>query len=103
MALASRLLTVTQANLDNNHLYVTEARDLFPEDVFGGSDETQAAPRTVRVQFGCESVDTDIDRTKNIFRRRAWVARFFDANRVQAGDQIQLEQVEPYLYRVSKV
>ena len=103
MALASRLLTVTQANLDNNHLYVTEARDLFPEDVFGGSDKTQAAPRTVRIQFGEEVVDTDIDRTKNIFRRRGWVARFFDTNRVQPGDRVQLEQLEPYLYRVSKV
>src|SRR5438105_4263246 len=99
----SRILTVTQANLDNNHLYVTAARDFFPADVFGGSNKTQAAPRTLRVQFGDEVVVTDIDRTKNIFRRRGGVGRFFDANRVQAGDRILLAQVEPYLYRVSKV
>lgn len=103
MAHTSRLLTVTRANRAYNHFYLTAARDLFPEDVFGGSNKTQAAPRTVRIQFGSEAVDTDIDRTKNIFRRRAWVARFFDASRVQPGDRIQLEQLEPYLYRVSRV
>jgi hypothetical protein len=99
----SRLLQVTQANLDYRHLYVTEAQDFFPSDVFGGANKTEAAPRTVRLLFGSEAVDTDIDQTKNIFRRRSWVGRFFDANRVRAGDRIRLEQLEPYVYRVSKV
>ncbi len=30
------------------------------------------------------------------------VARFFDENRVEPGDPIVLEQIEPYLYRVFK-
>src|SRR5438128_205334 len=102
MAIVSRVLTVTQGNLDNNHLYLTEVLDMFPEDVFGGPDASQAASRTVRVQWGDEVVETDIDRTKNIFRKRGWVVRFFDENRVQAGDRVLLEQMEPYLYRVSK-
>jgi hypothetical protein len=102
MAIVSRVLTVTQGNLDNNHLYLTEVIDIFPHDVFGGPDASQAAPRTVRVQWGNEVVETDIDRTKNIFRKRGWVARFFDENRVQANDRVLMEQIEPYLYRVSK-
>ncbi len=102
MANVSRMLTVTQGNLDNNHLYLTEVLDVFPEDVFGGPDASQAAPRTVRVQWGNEVVESDIDRTKNIFRRRGWVAHFFDENRIQAGDRVLLEQIQPYLYRVSK-
>ena len=102
MAVVSRYLTVTQGNIDNNHLYLTELLDMFPEDVFGGSEESHAAPQTVRVQWGSEVVETDIDRTKNIFRKRGWVARFFDEGRIQAGDRILLEQLEPYLYRVSK-
>lgn len=102
MSVVSRYLIVTQGNLDNNHLYLTEVLDIFPEDVFGGPDASQAAPRAVRVRWGDEVVETDIDRTKNIFRKRGWVASFFDANRVQAGDRILLEQIEPYLYRVSK-
>lgn len=102
MALVSRFLTVNQANIDNHHFYLTEVMDMFPPDVMGGEDESRAAPRTVRVEWGSETVDTDIDRTKNIFRKRGWVGRFFAEARIQAGDQVLLEQIEPYLYRVSK-
>ena len=102
MSIVSRYLGVTQGNLDNHHFYLTEVLDMFPEDVFGGPEESQAAARSVRVQWGNEVGETDIDRTKNIFRKRGWVGRFFDENRVQAGDRLLLEQVEPYLYRVSK-
>jgi hypothetical protein len=56
----------------------------------------------VRVQWGNEFVETDIDRTKNIFRKRGWVAQFFDALRVRAGDRVLLEQMEQYVYRLSK-
>jgi hypothetical protein len=102
MAIASRLLTLTQGNLDNKYLSLAEVLDMFPEDVRGGSDAAQAAPRTVRVQYGNEVVETDIDATKNIFRKRGSVARFFDENKLQAGDRVLLKQVEPYVYHVSK-
>ncbi len=101
MGLASRYLTVTQGNLDNDHLYLTEAMDLFPPDVLGGPDESLAA-RTVRVEWSDQSVETDVVRDKNIFRRRGWVGRFFAANRITAGDRVLLEQMEPYVFRVSK-
>ncbi len=70
MAVVSRYLTITQGNLDNSHMYLTECMDLFPDDVLGGPDESQAVPRTVRVEYGSEVVDTDIVRDKHIFRRR---------------------------------
>jgi hypothetical protein len=103
MAIVSRFLTVTQGNIDNRHLYLTDVLDLFPAEVLGGEDEARAAPRTVRVLWGSDAVDTDIDRTKNIFRRRGWVGRFFAEARVQAGDRVLLEQLELYLYRVSRM
>ncbi|HWG42360.1 MAG TPA: hypothetical protein VN688_06190 [Gemmataceae bacterium] len=103
MALASRYLTITQGNLDNSHIYLTEVMDLFPDDVFGGHDEAHAAPRRVQILWGDEAVDTDIVREKHIFRRRGWVSRFFEANRIGAGDQVMLEQLEPYVYRVKRV
>ena len=71
-------------------------------DVQGGEDKSRAAPRTVRVLWGSEAVDTDIDRGKHIFRRRGWVGRFFKEARVRAGDRVLLEQLEPYQYRVSR-
>jgi hypothetical protein len=102
VAIVSRLLTVTQGNIDNSHLYLTEVMDIFPADVLGGEDESRASPRSARVLWGSEAVDTDIDRSKHIFRRRGWVGRFFREARVQAGDRVLLEQLEPYLYRVSR-
>ena len=101
MAIATRTLAITQGNIDNSHIYLTEALDIFPQDVFGGPNESHVAPRLVRVTWGDESVETDI--VKHIFRRRGWVSRFFSANQIKAGDQILLEQLDPYQYRVSKV
>lgn len=51
--------------------------------------------------WGNEVFETDIVRPKNIFRCRKW-RRFYDANRIQVGDQLLLEQLNPYLYRVSR-
>lgn len=102
MTIVSREITVTQGNINNNHLYLKRVLDLFPADVLGGANSSYAAPRTVRVLWGSEAVDTDIDCSKNIFRRRFWLARFFKENRICAGDCVKLEQLEPYLYRVSK-
>jgi DNA polymerase III subunit epsilon len=102
VTIATRSLTITQGNIYNSHMYLTEVMDIFPLDVLGGHDESQAAPRTVRVLWGEEAVETDIVREKHIFRRRGWVRRFFDANRIVEGDRVLLEQLDPYLYRVSR-
>jgi len=101
MTLATRILTVTRGNVNNRHLYLTEVLDLFPEDALGGENRRSAAPRTVRVLWGDQAIDTDIVRDKHIFRRRKWVRLFFEANRIQDGDRVLLEQLGPYLYRVS--
>lgn len=102
MTLATRTLIVTQGNLNNNHLYLTEVMDLFPRDVIGGANRTCAAPRTVRVLWGGTPVDTDIVGDKHIFRRRGWVVQFFAAQRIAAGDVVLLEQLGPYQYRVAR-
>lgn len=99
--LPRRYLTVTQGNLDNHHLYLTKVMALFPPDVLGGPGKATAG-RTVRIEWNGGEVDTDIVRAKNIFRRRAWVGRFFAANDIAVGDKVLLEQIEPYRYRLSK-
>ena len=48
------------------------------------------------------TVETDIDRTKKIFRKRGWIRRFFEQNGIQAGDRVLIERLDPYHYRVSK-
>ncbi len=100
MCISRRLLTVTQGNINNNHLYLTTVLDMFPKDVFGGEDRSQAAARMVRIECGSETVETDIVDAKNIFRKRGWVRRFFGSKRIHAGDQVVLEQIQPYSYRV---
>ena len=102
MPASSRYLTLTQANVDHSHIYLTDCMDIFPPDAVGGADKSESASRTVRVQFGSEHVDTDIVGNKHIFRRRGWVRRFFTENRMAAGHRVLLEQLEPYSYRVSK-
>jgi hypothetical protein len=99
----SRTLTITQGNLNNHHLYLKEILDFFPEDVFGGSVQATAGCRMIRIHWGREVVETDIDRTKTIFRKRAWVARFFQAYRVRPGDRLLLERLEPYVYRLTPI
>lgn len=99
--LASCWLKVTQGNINNNHLYLKDALELFPPDVLGGPGKVRAA-RTVRVEWDNEAVETDVVRARNIFRRRGWVGRFFAANGIAAGDRVLLEQIGPYRYRVSK-
>jgi hypothetical protein len=101
MSVALRYLTVRQSNLNNHHLYLNKIRDFFPQDVFGGSCAGLTARRYVRIHWGNEVVETDIDSTKNIFRKRGWLRRFFDANRVQAGDRVLLEKLGPYVYHLS--
>lgn len=96
--IAARQLTVTQGNLNNNHVYLGDALDLFPEDAFGGPNVTHQG-RCVRVLFGNESVETDIVK-RRIFRRRGWLRRFFADNRIRAGDRLLLERLETYLYRL---
>src|SRR4051812_31848175 len=95
---AARLLTITQGNLNNGHIYLTGNLDLFPDDVMGGENSSHAAKRTVRVHYGSDVVETDIDRTKNLFRVRRGLRRFFREQRIAAGDRVRLEQINLYTY-----
>lgn len=96
------VITITAGNLKNNHIYLSGCMELFPNDVIGGSDRARAAPRTVQVRWGSEVVDTDIDGSKCIFRRRGWVRRFFAETRIADGEKVLLEQEGEYAYRVSR-
>jgi len=99
----ARVIHIGQPNLDHRHLYLTGCMDLFPEDVLGGPNKSHAAARTVRVEYGHESVETDVVRGKRIFRRRKWVREFFTRTGMADGDRVLLEQLDPYSYRVTRL
>jgi hypothetical protein len=94
---------ITEGNIRNHHIYLAKVMALFPADVLGGCNKVHAAPFRLRICWGNETVDTDIDATKRMFRGRGWVAKFFKENRIAAGDEVMLERTGPYCFRVSKV
>jgi hypothetical protein len=102
MAIIGRHLTLTQANIANAHIYLTECMDIFPPDALGGASKSDAAARKVEIECGSQVVQTDVVREKRIFRHRGWVRRFFSESRIAAGHRVLLEQLEPYRYRISK-
>jgi hypothetical protein len=101
MAALRRYLTINQANLDHGHIYLAGCMDLFPTDVVGGANKAAAAPKTVQIDFGSGQVSTDVVGNKKIFRQRGWLRRFFADNNLTSGDQVVLERLGPYSYRVA--
>ena len=99
-AIRSRVITLRQGNINNNHIYLHDVLGLFPLDAIGGSSAASAAKQTVRINWGGGTVETDIAGDKKIFRKRHWLGIFFSRNRLRAGDQVVIEQLAPYSYRL---
>lgn len=94
-------VAITQGNLDNNHIYLRSFFDRFPEDAVGGSNRHEMAAREVMVDWGGDApIQTDLDGSKRFFRARRWIRDFFELNNAEAGDQVLVEQVGPYSYKL---
>lgn len=88
---------ITAGNLINNHFYLTSFLDAFPVDAIGGRNQSEAAKRNLIVSWGGpRPVETDIDRTKNMFRKRGWVRQFFEAANAPEGDYVEVYEAAPY-------
>lgn len=84
-------IRITQGNLNNNHFYLTSCLEMFPAESFGGSNKNAQASLTLTLlPDGGEEVRTDIDSTKNIFRKRAWVAALFERKKASLGDFVSI-------------
>lgn len=95
-------VTLTPANLKNNHFYITSFKASLPMDLIGGTNDDEPAPRMARIHWGgATPVETDIPSDKNMFRRRGWVGEFFARAGARAGDRVRVEEIAPYEYRVS--
>ncbi|HUT57576.1 MAG TPA: DNA cytosine methyltransferase [Phycisphaerae bacterium] len=103
-----RLLSITAANLEHNHIYFTGHHDFFPPECYGGSSKKERAARelTLVVDGLPENIRTDIPtqagngKPRNFFRKRAWVRRFFEKHEIREGDVIAIERTGRYAYRV---
>jgi hypothetical protein len=96
------IIEVTGGNVRNHHVYLRGAFGMFPDDCFGGSNESVAG-KPITLSVGKENVETDIDESKAIFRERGAIRRFFEDNAVAEGDLIVIERLnEPRTYRMYK-
>ena len=95
---------LTLGNLNNHHFYLGEAINLFPHEVVGGKNVSEAG---LSVIFKYEKNDrticikSDIDGSKKIIRKRSWVADFFESHKKNIGDQVTITKISSTEYRLS--
>ena len=95
------IVELTGGNVRNFHINLRGAFGLFPDDCIGGNNE-DAAGLPITVQIGSETVSTDIDETKAVFRERGAVRKLFESENIVEGDLIMIERTAPRSFRVSK-
>ncbi len=103
-----RLISITEGNLRNHHLYITGHHDFFPEECYGPSDARKGIRCKLRllVEGLPNAVETDIakangnGRPRNFFRKRDWVGEFYKIHRLSAGDVVAIERQDSFTYRV---
>lgn len=106
---ATREITVTEGNLRQRHLYLTGALDLFSTKSFGASSKLAGTGKLVRLEvvglsdpiFTDIPVDHRTGRPRPIFRKRGWVRKFFNENRIRPGDRVSIERVETFHFRIA--
>jgi hypothetical protein len=95
------IVTLTEGNIRNHHLYLSEVWDLIPPDAVGGSNESEAAAQQLEVNFGVGApIVTDIAGDKKIFRKRTWVREFFEAHGLVAGSRVVVEKTGSHRFHV---
>jgi hypothetical protein len=99
---ARAILTLTDGNFRNSHLYLSGIKWLFPKDAYGGKTKEFAAPRVLELDIGLGApISTDIaGGNKQFFRLRAWVRPFLDAHGLKPGDRVVIERTGPDKYHV---
>jgi hypothetical protein len=103
-----RLISITEGNLRNHHLYISGHHDFFPDECYGQSNAKKGTGRklTLVVEGLLRAVETDIARDggnghpRNFFRKRAWLGEFFETHGLQEGDVIAIERLNPFTYHI---
>ena len=100
------VVTLTQGNLNNNHIYLSGHLNFFPEDAIGATNKQGKRGKQLKLRFdGLSDVAlTDIVPDHKIFRLRgkSW-QEFFKRHGLHAGDKVAVERLSAYEYRVIPV
>ncbi len=96
-------IELTQGNINQGHFYLQDCHHFFPAACFGGKNKSLAgAPVFVMFDGTGESVETDIDANKRLFRvARGQSKRFLKFFNCKAGDTIYIQKNVSGNYRVS--
>lgn len=83
---------ITGGNLRNGHFYLPKDFNFLPSDTWGGANSLGSASKvSLSFEGTRESIETDIDGTKKIFRHaRGQTRRFFNHHQVTENDSITL-------------
>jgi DNA polymerase-3 subunit epsilon len=93
---------ITQGNIDNSHIYLSDFFHKFPAQAIGGPNKASAASREVIVEWGGTTlVTTDLDGRKKFFRRRGWVRAFFETHEVVVGTMVAIDEIGHLRYRLT--
>lgn len=104
-----RLIQVTDGNIRQHHLYINKHLDFFPDDVLGPpSTSTPLNGRAIRLLLDGlnEIIETDIPtdgktgKPRQMFRKRAWVRRYFKHHQIKGGDILALQRIDDREYRL---
>jgi DNA (cytosine-5)-methyltransferase 1 len=105
---AKRLITISQANIQHGHLYLTGMSDFFPRECLGPPSRRSGSAQKVQIDVDGfdEPVYTDIPvdaktgRSRRFFRERAWVRRFFRLHGLRPGDLVAIERIRDRRYAI---
>ena len=99
-------VTVNEANLRNDHIYLTEILSIFPQECIGGKNsETKGTELkiTYKVNGRSKSFVTDIAGDKKIFRKRgktSGTGMLLDDLNVKAGDKLIFKKIDDFHFDI---
>ncbi len=105
----SHIIELTQAAQKYGNLNIRCCgKNFFPQDVFGGSDNSKpGVPIILKVDGITELIETDIPtdattgRPRWIFRERAWVKQFVRCNKLTTGNTVVISRVDERTYKIT--
>lgn len=92
---------LTGGNIRNSHIYLRNCSEVVPADGIGGKNmRNPGTPFEVTFSPG-DTVHTDVDGSKMIFRCRTPVREFFEQTNAEEGDVVLIERTGDRSLRVT--
>jgi len=95
------IVKLTQGNINSNHIYLPSVIDFFPPSALGTGNVKTGKGQELELHYGLDKpIYTDIDGKKKFFRKRSWVKTFFTNYNIKAGDEVIIEHIDDYKFKL---